>query len=230
MHDIFSLPSYIWVSYRKSLSNESKMKLDELKASEFTAHSFVAILDEVNIIIHQISSDINARESENAICIVLRSVRYILAIDAFANTLILTFLQVYRDKNIHIVDNKYQPHIGKTVEFIYDPNSGAEVMQIRYDLLKQGKCIVFVSTGALDCIAYTNTIEAGISFEVTGHFDIVIAIINIVTPVHVETLTQMLYRIHDYPYCIISIFYQKNSNELFCLPGHENIQAELANA
>ncbi|CAI2181619.1 13043_t:CDS:2 [Funneliformis geosporum] len=124
----------------------------------------MTILDEVNIIIHQISSDINARESENAICIVLRSVRYILAIDAFANTLILTFLQVYRDKNIHIVDNKYQPHIGKTVEFIYDPNSGAEVMQIRYDLLKQGKCIVFVSTGAEDtCFKAKNNFEKSVA-------------------------------------------------------------------
>ncbi|GBB98171.1 hypothetical protein RclHR1_31540001 [Rhizophagus clarus] len=33
VHDISSLPCYIWISYRKSLSNESKAKLDELKAS-----------------------------------------------------------------------------------------------------------------------------------------------------------------------------------------------------
>ncbi|GES82553.1 hypothetical protein GLOIN_2v1770212 [Rhizophagus clarus] len=35
VHDIFSLPCFIWISYRKSLSNESKAKLDELKASGF---------------------------------------------------------------------------------------------------------------------------------------------------------------------------------------------------
>ncbi|CAI2198340.1 18249_t:CDS:2, partial [Funneliformis geosporum] len=57
----------------------------------------------------------------------------------------------------------------------------------------------------LDCIAYTNTVEAGISFEVTGYFNIVIAITNIATPVHVE----------------------KNSNELFRPPGRENIQQNL---
>ena len=35
VHDISSLPCYIWISYRKSLSNESKSKLNELKASGF---------------------------------------------------------------------------------------------------------------------------------------------------------------------------------------------------
>src|SRR5436190_12919481 len=87
-----------------------------------------------------------------------------------------------------------------------------------------------VAWGELDCIAYTNTVEAGISFEVTGHFDIVIAITNIVTSVHVKALTQMLYQIRDYSRRIVSIFYQKNSNELFRPPGRENIRAELASA
>src|SRR6184192_911040 len=76
-----------------------------------------------------------------------------------------------------------------------------------------------VTWGELDCVAYTNTMEAGISFEVTGHFDIVIAITNIATPVHVEALAQMLYRIRNCPRRMVSIFYQKNSNELFRLPG-----------
>ncbi|GBC19783.2 hypothetical protein GLOIN_2v1842826 [Rhizophagus irregularis DAOM 181602=DAOM 197198] len=207
-----------------SLSNESKTKLDELKASgfricnyqniqgdlsinewdiiivqveslfriEFTARPFVAILDEANAIMRQMSSGTNARESENAIRDVLRICE--------------TF------------DNKYQPRIGETVEFIYDPNSGAEAMRIGYDLLRQGKRVsiprayygnmdgkqrqkdfsnIDVAWGELDCVAYTNTVEAGISFEVTGHFDIVIAITNITTPVHVEALAQMLYRIRD---------------------------------
>ncbi|GES72985.1 hypothetical protein GLOIN_2v1790944 [Rhizophagus clarus] len=172
--------------------------------------------------------------------------------NAFANTSTLTFLQTYRGENIRIVDNKYQPRIGETVEFIYDPNSGAEAMRIGYDLLRQGKCVAFVSTEAvmartlvekasklskpdnspvkarayygnmdgkqkqkdfsnidvawdeLDCVAYTNTVEAGISFEVTGHFDIIIAITNIATPVHVEAFAQMLYQIRDCPCRIIS--------------------------
>ena len=87
-----------------------------------------------------------------------------------------------------------------------------------------------VTWGELDCVAYTNTVEAGISFEVTGHFDIIIAITNIATPVHVEALAQMLYRIRDCSRRIISLFYQKNSNELFRPPGRENIRAELASA
>ena len=84
----------------------------------------------------QISSGTNAWESENVMRDVLRSVRHILAMDAFANTSTLSFFQAYRSENIHIIDNKYQPRIGETVEFIYDPNSGAEAMQIGYDFLR----------------------------------------------------------------------------------------------
>ncbi|POG61886.1 hypothetical protein GLOIN_2v1485886 [Rhizophagus irregularis DAOM 181602=DAOM 197198] len=124
---------------------------------------------------------------------VLRSARHVLAMNVFANTSTLSFLQTYRSENIHVVDNKYQPRIGETVEFIYDSNSGDEAMRIGYDLLRQ-------------------------------------AIINIATPVHVEALAQMLYRIRDCPRRIVFLFYQKNSNELFHPPGRENIWAELASA
>ncbi|RIA85086.1 hypothetical protein C1645_831339 [Glomus cerebriforme] len=270
-----------WKTTTKSLSNESKAKLDELKASgfricnyqnmqgelsinewdiiivqveslfriEFSVHPFVAILDEANAIMRQMSSGTNARESENAMRDVLRSARHVLAMDAFANKSTLAFLKIY-----------------------------PEAMRIGYDLLRQGKRVAFVSTGAvmaralvekasklfkpdnspvrarayygdmdgkqrqkdfsdinvawseLDCIAYTNTVEAGISFEITGHFDIVIAITNIATPVHVEALAQMLYRIRDCSRRIVSLFYQKNSNVLFRPSGHENIRAELTSA
>src|SRR4051794_39589754 len=37
----------------------------------------------------------------------------------------------------------------ETVEILYDPNSGAEAMRIRYELLKQEKHVAFVSTGAV---------------------------------------------------------------------------------
>src|SRR3989440_1736014 len=119
VYDISSLPCFIWISYRKSLSNVSKAKLDLLKSSgfricnyqnmqgdlsikewdiiivqveslfriEFSARPFVAILDEANAIMCQMSSisSTNARESENAMHDVLRSARHVLAMDAFAN-------------------------------------------------------------------------------------------------------------------------------------------------
>ncbi len=221
------------------------------------------------------SSGTNARESENALRDVLRSARHVVAMNAFANKSTLAFLKTYHDEDIHIIDNRYQPHVGGTVEILYDPNSRVEAMWIGYNLLRQGKHVTFVSTEAvmtralvekvfklsksdnspirarayygnidgkqrqkdfsnindtwdeLNCVAYTNTMEAGISFEITGHFDIVIAITNIATPVHVEALAQMLYQIRDSPRRIVSLFYQKNSNELFRLSGHENIWAEL---
>src|SRR5204862_8185858 len=94
----------------------------------------------------QMSSGTNARESENAIRDVLRSTRHVLAMDAFANTSTLTFLQTYRGENIRTVDNKYQLRIDETVEFVYDLNSGAEAMRIGYDLLRQGKRVGLLST------------------------------------------------------------------------------------
>src|SRR6266498_3831138 len=45
--------------------------------------------------------------------------------------------------------------------------------------------------GELDCVAYTSTVEASISFEKTDHFDAVIGITNIVTPVNVEAFVQI---------------------------------------
>ncbi len=95
------------------------------------------------------SSDTNAREFENAMRNVLRFAKHILAMDTFANTSTLFFLQTYCSENIHIVDNKYQPRISETVEFIYDSNSGAEAMRIEYNLLRQSKCVAFVSTRAV---------------------------------------------------------------------------------
>ncbi|CAG8591308.1 12721_t:CDS:2 [Cetraspora pellucida] len=184
----------------------------------------------------------------------LRSARHVLVINVFANKSTLVFLKAYHDEDIHIVNNGYQPHIGETVEFIYDLNSEAEARALVKKAFKLTKpdnlpvrahayygdmdrkqrqkdfSDINIAWSKLNCIAYTNTVEAGISFKVTGHFDIVIAITNIATSVYVEAFAQMLYRIRDCPRCVIFLFYQKNSNELFCLPGRENIQAELASA
>ncbi|CAI2182127.1 1116_t:CDS:2 [Funneliformis geosporum] len=54
-----------------------------------------------------------------------------------------------------------------------------------------------IAWSELDCITYTNTIKAEISFEVIGYFDIVIVITNIAIPVYVEAFAQILYRILD---------------------------------
>src|SRR5437764_3665472 len=306
-----NMPCVIWISYRKTLSNESMGKINDLKLSglricnyqdeqslsvdkwdiiivqveslsriEFSARPIVAILDEVNAIQRQMNSGSNARESENAMRDVLKSAQHVLAMDAFANESTLTFLRAYRGENmclgtssaIRVIDNKFQPLIGKTVEYLYDPNSGAEAMRIGFEFLKHGKRVAFVVTssnmaralvekasklsfkasayygdmdgkqrkkdfldintawGELDCVAYTSTVEAGISFEKTDHFDAVIGITNIATPVNVEAFIQMMFRIRDCKKRILSLYYQKNSNELSHSPGHENIRAELESA
>ena len=83
------------------------VQVESLFRVEFTARSFVAILDEANAIMRQMSSGINARESENAMRDVLRSARHVLAMDAFVNKSTLTFLKTYRGEDICIIDNRY---------------------------------------------------------------------------------------------------------------------------
>ena len=48
---------------------------------------------------------------------------------------------------------------------------------------------------SLDCVIYTSTVEAGISFEIPNHFDAIIGISNIKTRVYVETFAQIFYQI-----------------------------------
>ncbi|KAF0469680.1 dead-like helicase [Gigaspora margarita] len=148
------LPCIIWISYWKTLSNESIGKINDLKlfglricdyqdkqslsvnkwdiiivqvkslsCIEFSARLIVAILDEINAIQYQMNSGSNARKSENAMRDVLRSAQHVLAIDTFANE-------------------------SKTVEYLYDPNSGAEAMRIGIEYLKQGKRVAFVVTSS----------------------------------------------------------------------------------
>ena len=74
---------------------------------KFTVYSFVIILDEANTIIYQMPSVTNAQKFENAMHDILRFAKHILAMNGFTNILTLIFLQIYRDENIHIVDNKY---------------------------------------------------------------------------------------------------------------------------
>ena len=82
------------------------------------------------------SNDTNTQESESAMCNVLRSTRHILAMNAFANKSTLAFLKTYHNKDIRIIDNKYQSHISEMIEILYDLNSEAKVMRIGCELLK----------------------------------------------------------------------------------------------
>ena len=49
VHDISSLPCFIWISYRKSLSNESKAKLDDLKALDFRICNYLNTLGDLSV-------------------------------------------------------------------------------------------------------------------------------------------------------------------------------------
>jgi len=79
----------------------------------------------------------------------------------------------------------------------------------------------------LYCVIYTSTVEAGISFEISNHFDAVIGISNINTGVHAEAFAQMFYRVRDCPYRIISLYNSKKTG-IFKEPNRDLIRAELS--
>jgi len=66
---------------------------------------------------------------------ILKTAQHVLVIDAFKNKSILTFFKAYCNKNIRVIDNKFQLLIDKTIEYLYNLNSRAETMQIRCELL-----------------------------------------------------------------------------------------------
>ncbi|RHZ43623.1 hypothetical protein Glove_966g6 [Diversispora epigaea] len=110
------LPAIIWISYRKTLSNKSQGKINDLKSSGLKIY-------EVNAIQLQMNSGSNVRESENAMRDVLRLAQHVLAMDAFTNE-------------------------SKTIEYLPDPNTGAEAMRIGFEYLKQNKHVTFVVTSS----------------------------------------------------------------------------------
>ncbi|CAG8718658.1 895_t:CDS:2, partial [Gigaspora rosea] len=302
------LPCFVWVSHRKTLSNETKAKVDILqnaglcvcnyqevegdlaicnwdviivqaesthRLSLFGGGSYVVILDEVNAIMRQMNGGVHARESENAMRDLLKSAVHVLAMDAFANESILNFLRQYRGEDIRVFDNKYQPHKGKYVKILYDPDKGSEAIRKGLKLLQEGKHVAFSVTSCkkaraiavqaskllkpdgshvlsrvyfgqmngkqrqedfadinatwsgLDCVVYTSTVEASISFEISNHFDSVIGISNINTGVHAEAFAQMFYRVRDCPHHTISL-YNSKKNGIFKEPNRDLICAELS--
>ncbi|CAG8825047.1 46398_t:CDS:2, partial [Gigaspora margarita] len=254
-----NLPCFNWISYCKTLSNETKGKVEILqnsglhvchyqennsdlaihdwdviivqvesihRLSLYGGRSYVVILDEANAIMRQMSSGIHARESENAMQDLLKSAVHVVAMNAFGNESTLAFLKAYRGKNIRIFDNKYQPRIDKTVKILYDPDKGSEAMRNGLRMIQEGKRVAFVMTSCKKARALANQASklqkpdgspiltcvyfAGISFEIPNHFDAIIAISNINTGVHVEAFVQMLYRVRDCLYCIISLYNKPN--------------------
>ncbi|CAI2193502.1 5942_t:CDS:2, partial [Funneliformis geosporum] len=203
-----SLPCIIWISYRKILSNESQGKINDFKLSGLRICNYQdkqnLFIDKWDIIIVQVESLSRIEFLSHSIVAILDEI----------NAINHQMSSAYRDKNIRVIDNKFQPLVVKTVEYLYDPNSRAEAMRIEYELLHRASV----------------TIEAGISFEKTDHFDAVIGITNIVTPVNVKAFIQMMFRIRDCKKRILFLYYQKNSNKLFRPAGYKNICAELESA
>ncbi|RHZ58336.1 hypothetical protein Glove_374g55 [Diversispora epigaea] len=173
INNISLLPCYIWISYQKSLT-----MIDELKISGFRICNYQNMQGELSI-------------NEWDIIIVNVIMR-----------------QMSSGTNVRKSENAMRDLL-RLVQHV-----------LAMDALMKGKRVEFVSTGAVMARAlmerasklikqdnspikshYTNTVEAGISFA--DHFDIVIAIANIATPVHVEALAQMLYRIRDFPHHIV---------------------------
>ncbi|CAI2190864.1 2167_t:CDS:2 [Funneliformis geosporum] len=203
------------------------IQVESLFRIEFTARLFVAILDKANAIMYQIS---NAFTNKSTL-VFLKAYRGedILIVDNRYQPRVNEMVEILYDLNSEakVMRIGYEfLRQGKRVAFVSTRAVMARALvEKAYKLSKPDNSPVRAHAyygnmdgkqrqkdfsnindawSELDCVAYTNIVEAGISFKITGHFDIVIAITNIATPVHIEALAQMFYRI--------------------C---HENIRAEL---
>ncbi|CAG8603583.1 2791_t:CDS:2, partial [Diversispora eburnea] len=236
-----------------SEDNESEAKLKELEKFDFkirqyqnivanlkTRRSCIAILDEVNATMCQMTSGVHAQESSNTMRYLLNVATHIVAMDAFANDSTLAFLKSYRGENVRVIDNKYQPRKGEIIKLLYDPDKGSEAIRRGFRMLQEvyfgqmdGKqrqddfANIDATWSTLDCVVYTSTVEAGISFEISDYFDAVIGITNIATSVHVEAFAQILFRICDYLFHMVS-FYHNKKFDIFKEPYQELIRAELS--
>ncbi|CAG8558620.1 5622_t:CDS:2, partial [Diversispora eburnea] len=143
-------------------------------------------------------------------------------------------------ENVQVIDNKYQPYRGEIVKLFYDPDKSSEVIrkgfrilqEIYFDQMDGKQCQddfanIDVTRSSLDCVIYTSTMEAGISFEISEYFDVVIGITNIATPVHIEAFAQMLFRICNCSLRIVSLYHSKKF-DIFKDPCQKLIRAELS--
>ncbi|CAI2161688.1 8612_t:CDS:2 [Funneliformis geosporum] len=112
--------------------------------------------------------------------------------DAFTNDSTITFLKQYRDNNIRIFNNKYQPRIGKTIKILYDLDKGSEAIK-REDFTN-----INATWSSLDCVIYTSTVEANISFEIPNHFNAIIEINKIADCYALDTSSVETYNEAEY--------------------------------
>ncbi|GES83482.1 hypothetical protein GLOIN_2v1770212 [Rhizophagus clarus] len=200
-----NLPCFIWVSYRKTLTNKTKAKIEILQNLGLHIYQYQeveVILDEVNAVIRQMFSGIHARESENAMRDLLKSAIHVVAMDAFANDSTIAFLKQYRSLEVMRRGLKMLRE-GKRVAFVMTLCKKARALAnqaFALQKLDSSPILTRVYFGqmdgmqrqedftninatwsSLDCVIYTSTVEAGISFKIPNHFDTIIGISNIKT-------------------------------------------------
>ncbi|CAI2178663.1 18386_t:CDS:2 [Funneliformis geosporum] len=224
------------------------IQVESLFRIEFTARLFVAILDKANAIMYQIS---NAFTNKSTL-VFLKAYRGedILIVDNRYQPRVNEMVEILYDLNSEakVMRIGYEfLRQGKRVAFVSTRAVMARALvEKAYKLSKPDNSPVRAHAyygnmdgkqrqkdfsnindawSELDCVAYTNIVEAGISFKITGHFDIVIAITNIATPVHIEALAQMFYRICDSP-CHIQGHDEENAMK--GLKAEENKQWKIA--
>ncbi|GBC05454.1 hypothetical protein RclHR1_06230014 [Rhizophagus clarus] len=187
-----NLPCFIWVKSTHRIELHGRCP-------------YVVILDEVNAVIRQMFSGIHARESENAMRDLLKSAIHVVAMDAFANDSTIAFLKQYRSLEVMRRGLKMLRE-GKRVAFVMTLCKKARALAnqaFALQKLDSSPILTRVYFGqmdgmqrqedftninatwsSLDCVIYTSTVEAGISFKIPNHFDTIIGISNIKTGVH----------------------------------------------
>ncbi|CAI2197486.1 457_t:CDS:2, partial [Funneliformis geosporum] len=176
--------------------------------------SYVVILDEVNAIMRQISSGIHARESENALRDLLNETVKILYDPDKGSEAIRRGLKMLREgKHVAfaITSCKKAWALANQASALQKPDVSPILTRVYFGQMdgmqrQEDFTNINATWSSLNCVIYTSTVEAGISFEIPNHFDAIIGISNIKTGVHVKTFTQMLYRIQNCPQRIISLY------------------------
>ncbi|CAG8804381.1 8464_t:CDS:2, partial [Gigaspora rosea] len=118
------------------------------------------------------------------------------------------------------------------VSKLQKPDSSFILSQVYFDQMdgKQHQddfANINTTWSALDCVIYTSTVKAGISFEISDYFDAVIKITNIATPVQVKAFAQILFKICNCPLRMVSLYHSKKF-DIFKEPCRELIRAELS--
>ncbi|CAG8827502.1 29094_t:CDS:2, partial [Gigaspora margarita] len=145
-----NLPCTIWVSYCKTLSNESEAKLKELEKFDFKVGQYQNIVADLktrewDLIIVQVESILRLDFQGGCSCIAI--------LDKANTTMRQMASRVHARESsnsmrdlLNIATHVVAMDVGEIVKLLYDPDKGSEAICRGLRMLQEGKHVVFVMT------------------------------------------------------------------------------------